>query len=94
MPSSAISEILGGIVHDWLAGDREQATATWESWLPMLHYENRQCNLRGTKILMREGGIIESAKTRDPFGALPPEIEAGYIAHARRRNPLILRWAV
>ncbi|HEU0165262.1 MAG TPA: dihydrodipicolinate synthase family protein [Thermomicrobiales bacterium] len=93
MPSSAIPEVLGEIVRDWLVGDREKATSTWESWLPMIHYENRQCNLRGTKILMREGGIIGSARTRDPFGSLPPEIAAGYIAHARRRDPLVLRWA-
>ncbi|MGB3329245.1 MAG: dihydrodipicolinate synthase family protein, partial [Thermomicrobiales bacterium] len=46
MPSAAIPDVLGGIVRDWLAGNHEQAVATWEHWLPMIHYENRQCNLR------------------------------------------------
>lgn len=92
MPSSAIPEVLGGIVRDWLAGNHERATATWEAWLPMIHYENRQCNLRATKVLMKEGGIIRSDTTRAPFGALPGEIRDGLLAHARRRDPLILRW--
>lgn len=92
MPSSAIPEILGAIVREWLAGNHEQATATWETWLPMIHYENRQCNLRATKVLMKEGGIMRSDTTRAPFGALPSQIREGLLAHARRRNPLILRW--
>lgn len=92
MPSSAIPEVLGAIVRDWLAGNHEQATATWEAWLPMIHYENRQCNLRATKVLMKEGGIIRSDITRAPFGSLPNQIRDGLLAHARRRDPLILRW--
>ncbi len=93
MPSSMIPEVLRDVVHRWLAGDREQATALWEAWLPMIHYENRQCGLRATKILMKEGGIIASDATRLPFGPVPPQIRAGLIEHARRRKPLIMRWA-
>ena len=92
MPSSAIPEVLGEVVRDWLSGNHERATATWEAWLPMIHYENRQCNLRATKVLMMEGGIIRSDTTRAPFGALPTHIRDGLLAHARRRDPLILRW--
>ncbi len=92
MPSSMIPEVLGEVVRLWLAGDREQATTLWESWLPMIHYENRQCGLRATKILMKEGGIIDSDATRAPFGPVTPAIREGLIAHARRRNPLILSW--
>nr|MBA3274784.1 dihydrodipicolinate synthase family protein [Chloroflexia bacterium] len=65
----------------------------WEDWLPMIHFENRQCGLRATKILMKEGCIIGSEATRAPFGPVPPAIREGLIAHARRRDPLILRWA-
>jgi 4-hydroxy-tetrahydrodipicolinate synthase len=92
MPSSMIPEVLGIVVRLWLAGDHDEATAIWESWLPMIHYENRQCGLRATKILMKEGGIIESEATRAPFGPVPPAIRQGLIAHARRRKPLILSW--
>lgn len=93
MPSSMIPEILGEVMRLWFASDRAGATALWESWLPMIHYENRQCGLLATKVLMEEGGIIASAATRAPFRGLSGATRAGLIAHARRRNPLILRWA-
>jgi 4-hydroxy-tetrahydrodipicolinate synthase len=93
MPSSMIPEVLGEVVRLWLAGSRDEATTLWERWLPMIHYENRQCGLRATKILMKEGGIIGSEATRSPFGPVPPAIREGLVAHARRRQPLILRWA-
>lgn len=93
MPSSMIPEVLGEVMRVWQTGDREQATALWETWLPMIHFENRQCGLRATKMLMQEGGIIASETTRAPFGPVTPEIRAGLVAHARRRNPLIMTWA-
>ena len=93
MPSGMIPEVLGDVVRRWQGGDQVGATALWEEWLPMIHFENRQCGLRATKILLKEGGIIGSAATRAPFGPVAPAIERGLIAHARRRNPLILRWA-
>ncbi len=93
MPSSMIPEVLGEVMQRWFAEDRDGATALWESWLPMIHYENRQCGLLATKVLMEEGGIIDSAATRAPFRGLSEATKAGLIAHARRRDPLILRWA-
>jgi 4-hydroxy-tetrahydrodipicolinate synthase len=93
MPSSMIPEVLGEVMRRWHAGDREGATSLWEAWLPMIHYENRQCGLCATKILMKEGGIIRSEATRAPFRPVAAAIRDGLVAHARRRDPLILRWA-
>jgi len=93
MPSAMIPDVLGQVVRRWLDGDREGATSLWESWLPMIHFENRQCGLQATKILMEEGGIIESAAVRAPLVPLPPITRAGLLAHAKRRDPFILRWA-
>ncbi len=93
MPSAMIPEVLVTVVRRWQDGDHDGATAFWESWLPMIHYENRQCGLRATKILMKEGGIIRSEATRAPFGPVPAAIREGLVAHARRRDPLIMRWA-
>lgn len=92
MPSAMVPEVIGEIIHRWHDGDREGARELWEAWLPMIHYENRQCGLRGTKALMAEGGIIASETTRAPFGPLPAPIREGLLAHARRRDPLVLRW--
>jgi 2-keto-3-deoxy-L-arabinonate dehydratase len=93
MPSAMIPEVLGEVVRRWHAGDHDQATALWEAWLPIIHYENRHCGLRATKILMKEGGIIASEATRAPFGPVPKQIRTGLLEHARRRKPLIMRWA-
>jgi 4-hydroxy-tetrahydrodipicolinate synthase len=93
MPSSMVPEVLGNVVRTYLAGDRETAVAQWESVLPLIHYENRQCGLRATKALMKEGGIIASEATRAPFGPLPPVTRDELVALARRHDPLILHWA-
>jgi dihydrodipicolinate synthase/N-acetylneuraminate lyase len=93
MPSAMIPDVLGDIVRLWHDGNRDEATAIWENWLPMIHFENRQCGLRATKILMKEGGIISSEVTRAPFGPVSHATRDGLLAHAHRRDPLILRWA-
>jgi 4-hydroxy-tetrahydrodipicolinate synthase len=41
---------------------------------------------------MAEGGIIASETTRAPFGPLPALTRTGLLDHARRRNPLVMRW--
>jgi 4-hydroxy-tetrahydrodipicolinate synthase len=92
MTSAMIPEAIVEILHQWLSGDRDSARDRWEQWLPMIHYENRQCGLRATKVLMAEGGIIASETTRSPLGPLPAMIRAGLLEHARRRDPLVLRW--
>jgi 4-hydroxy-tetrahydrodipicolinate synthase len=92
MPSAMIPEVIGGIIHRWQDGDREGARDLWEEWLPMIHFENRQCGLRATKVLMAEGGIIRSEATRAPFGPLPAMTRAALLEHARRRDPLVMRW--
>ncbi len=93
MPSAMIPEIHGEILRRWEADDRDGARDVWESWLPMIHFENRQCGLLATKVLMQEGGVIASETVRAPLGPLSPMIREGLLAHARRRDPLVLRWA-
>jgi dihydrodipicolinate synthase/N-acetylneuraminate lyase len=93
MPSSMIPEILARVVSLYRSGNRGEAVALYERWLPLLHYENRQCGLQATKVLMKEGGIIASEATRHPFAPLNPATRAGLLEIARRLDPLILRWA-
>lgn len=64
----------------------------WEQYLPLIHYENRQCGLRAAKVLLHEGGVIASEATRRPIGALPGWVRDGLLELARRRDPLMLRW--
>jgi 4-hydroxy-tetrahydrodipicolinate synthase len=93
MCSSLVPAELGRIVRRYRAGDRAGAVAAWEALLPLIHFENRQCGLRAQKILLAEGGIIGSDRTRAPLGPVSPATRTGLIELARARDPLVLRWA-
>lgn len=93
MSSCMVPDQLGQIVRDFHAGERDKAIAAWEELLPFIHFENRQCGLRATKVLMKEGNIIASDRTRRPVGELHPDTRAQLVEMAKRKDPLILRWA-
>jgi 2-keto-3-deoxy-L-arabinonate dehydratase len=97
MPSSMVPAELGRIVRGYLSGylsgDRAGAVKAWEDLLPLIHFENRQCGLRAQKILLAEGGIIGSDRTRAPLGPVPPRTRRGLIELAAARDVLVLRWA-
>ena len=80
------------ITDAWFAGKRDEATAAYERWLPLINYENRQCGLAAAKALMKEGGVIASDALRHPIPPLRPEVRAGLIAIARRLDAMVLRW--
>ena len=93
MPSCSVPDILSEVVRAYQAGDRDRAVARWEEYLPLIHFENRQCGLRAAKVLLHEGGVITSEATRAPLGPLPKPARDGLLELARRRDPLVLRWA-
>jgi 4-hydroxy-tetrahydrodipicolinate synthase len=93
MPSSMVPAELGRIVRRHLSGDRAAAVRAWEDLLPLIHFENRQCGLRAQKILLAEGGIIASDRTRAPLGPVSPRTRRGLIELAAARDLLITRWA-
>jgi 2-keto-3-deoxy-L-arabinonate dehydratase len=80
------------IIDPYMAGNREEAAAAYERWLPLINYENRQCGLIAAKSLMREGGVIRSEAVRHPLQPLHPETRKGLIEIARRLDPVVLRW--
>jgi dihydrodipicolinate synthase/N-acetylneuraminate lyase len=93
MPSALQPDLLRTIVEHHRAGSRAKAMALYERSLPLIQYENRQCGLRATKVLMQEGGIIACERTRLPLPPLHPATRGGLIELARSVDPLILRWA-
>jgi dihydrodipicolinate synthase/N-acetylneuraminate lyase len=93
MPSALQPELLRRVVQLHRAGDRAQAEAAYERSLPLILFENRQCGLRATKVLLREGGIIACDRARPPTPPLHPTTRAALLDLARRVDPLILRWA-
>ncbi|MEE7492292.1 dihydrodipicolinate synthase family protein [Methylobacterium oryzae] len=81
------------IVDAHAGGDRAEALAAYERWLPLINYENRQCGPVAAKTLMEEGGVISSGMTRHPVSPLHAATRAGLVELARRADPLVLRWA-
>ena len=92
MPSALLPDVLGLVVARYRAGERAAAVALYERYLPLINYENKQCGLRATKALMREGGIIASEAVRHPTPPLHPATRAGLVELATRLDPLVLRW--
>lgn len=92
MTGGAYPDGIRRIVDAFAAGQREEAMALYQQWLPLINYENRQCGLLAAKSLMREGGIIACEAPRHPLPSMHPDTRAGLIDVARRLDPMVLRW--
>jgi 4-hydroxy-tetrahydrodipicolinate synthase len=92
MTSAMIPDLIKPIVTAHAAGDRKKAAALYRDVLPIINFENRQCGLRATKALMKEGGVIKSEAVRHPLVPLHPKTREGLIELARELDPLALRW--
>jgi 4-hydroxy-tetrahydrodipicolinate synthase len=92
MPSALLPDLIKPVVTDYLAGRTDEAQAGYARILPLINFENRQCNLRAAKAAMMEGGVIRSDAVRHPFVPLDEETRAGLLALAGPLEPLALRW--
>ena len=93
MSSCVVPHELGRVVRSYLAGERDAAVDEWERLLPLIHFENRQCGLRATKVLLKEAGIIASDRARAPLPDLSPAIRSQLVELARRKRPFMFEWA-
>ncbi len=92
MASALLPDLIRPVVMHHLAGRRAEAAAQYARILPLINYENRQCGLRATKVIMAEGGVIGSDAVRHPLEALHPTTRAGLLELAREAGPLALHW--
>ncbi len=92
MTGGAYPDGIRSIVDAYAAGQREEAVAQYQRWLPLINFENRQGGILTAKALMLAGGIIDSDAPRHPFPTMQPEVRAGLLEAARRLDPLVLRW--
>ncbi|MEO6017802.1 MAG: dihydrodipicolinate synthase family protein [Polaromonas sp.] len=92
MTGGAYPDGIRKIVDAYAAGQREEAAAAYQQWLPLINYENRQCGLLAAKSLMKEGGVISCETPRHPLPGMHPATRAGLIETARRLDPMVLRW--
>ena len=92
MPSALLPDLIKAVVVHFREGRHAEAEAAYARILPLINYENRQCGLRATKTVMKEGGVIASDAVRHPLAPLHPATKAGLLALAAQVSPLALRW--
>jgi len=94
MPSALCPDLIKPIVVLFRAGRRDEAAAAYARVLPLINYENRQCGLRATKVVMAEGRVIRCEATRHPLPPLDPSTRQGLLELARTVDPLAMRWGL
>jgi 4-hydroxy-tetrahydrodipicolinate synthase len=92
MPSALLPDLIKPVLAHYVAGRRADAARQYARILPLINYENRQCGLRASKVVMAAGGVIRSDAVRHPLEALHPATREGLLELAREVNPLALRW--
>ena len=92
MTSALQPEHIRPIVTRHLAGDHDGALAQWKLCLPLINHENRQCGLRATKVVMREGGVIGSDHVRHPLRPMTPRTRDRLLGLAREMDLIALNW--
>jgi 4-hydroxy-tetrahydrodipicolinate synthase len=92
MCSAMITEHIGDVVRDHLAGRRDAAIAGYGRILPAVNHENRQCGFRAAKAAMVEGKVFASDFCRHPIAPLPPETRSELLELLRPLDPISMRW--
>lgn len=92
MPSALLPDLIKPVVDHYLRGEHAVAERAYADILPLINFENRQCNLRATKAVMKAGGVIKSDTVRHPFAPLPENTRNALLALARPLKPLALHW--
>lgn len=92
MTSAMIPDLIGPVVRDFLAGNRQAAIDGYARVLPAVNHENRQCGFRSAKAAMVEGGVIGSEFCRHPIPPLHPDTRAMLLELLRPLDPMVLSW--
>lgn len=92
MTSAMASEQIRPIVMQHLAGNRDVAAIQYNRMLPLINFENRQCGLKGTKAVMKEGGVIKSDRVRHPLTSLPSHTRTALMDMARELDLIAFNW--
>ncbi|SNS59206.1 dihydrodipicolinate synthase family protein [Antarctobacter heliothermus] len=92
MTSGLQCEQIGVIIRSYMAGDKDAALAQWTRCLPLINHENRQCGLRATKVVMREGGVIGSDHVRHPLKPMSARTRDRLLHLAGEMDLIALKW--
>ena len=92
MPSALVPDLIKPVLTKYSDNNLKEAEAAYAKILPIINFENRQCGLRASKAIMKEGGVIASEYVRHPLPPLAPETRAQLLELARPLNPVALTW--
>ena len=92
MTSAMIPDQIKPVIEHFLAGKPDQAASAYARGLPAINFENRQCGFRASKVVMEEGGVIQSSFCRHPIPPLNPQTKAGLLELLQPLNPVALSW--
>jgi 2-keto-3-deoxy-L-arabinonate dehydratase len=92
MTSAMFPEKIRPIVAKFRNGDKAGALEQWQTCLPLINHENRQCGLRACKTVFAEGGVIRSDTVRHPLKPMSERTKARLLELARELDVLALKW--
>lgn len=94
MTSALIPDKIKPILTKHAEGNWEGARAAYQSVLPAVNHENRQCGFRAAKAAMVEGGVIKSDFCRHPIAPLHPDTRKQLLDLIRPLDPVVLKWGM
>ena len=92
MSSALLPEKIAPVIDQFWNNEKDKAEEVYNSILPLINFENRQCGFRATKTVMKEGGVIKSDFCRDPIKPLDQDTKNLLLNFAKRYDLLTYKW--
>ena len=92
MSSGLLPEKIAPVIDHFLNNEKEKAEEIYNDILPLINFENRQCGFRGTKTVMKEGGVIKSDFCRHPIKPLDEDTKQLLFSFAKKHDLLTYKW--
>ena len=92
MSSALLPEKIAPVIDHFWNNEKDKAEQIYNSILPLINFENRQCGFRATKTVMKEGGVIKSDFCRDPIQPLDLDTKNLLLNFAKRYDLLTYKW--
>ena len=92
MSSALLPEKIAPVIDYFWNNEKDKAEEVYNSILPLINFENRQCGFRATKTVMKEGGVIKSDFCRDPIKPLDQDTKNLLLNFAKRYDLLTYKW--
>ena len=92
MSSALLPDKIRPVIIDFLNDKKKEAGEKYNNILPLINFENRQCGFQATKIIMKEGGVINSAYCRHQIKILDDHTKNLLISIAKDYDLVSMNW--